>query len=199
MCWKKWLTNLVLAIVIQGAMATFVAAHGLSTPEISGRGGDFTLRSWDGPVSLKQFRGKVVLLFFGYTSCPDVCPMTLSVLSNVFSKLEAQEQEKVTALFVSLDPDRDTPELLRKYTDYFHPNIIGVTDRIEVINQIAEDYGVAYERKNISSSPIGYVINHTLDLLVIDAQGHLLDTRIEPATSTEDIVAYIRNLLGNHP
>ncbi len=195
---KKWLINLALALVCQGTLATIVAAHELSTREIAGNGGDFILQSFDGPVSLEQYRGNVVLLFFGYTSCPDICPIALSVLSNVFSKLEAQELERVTALFVSLDPGRDTPELLRKYTSYFHRNIIGVTDRTEVINQITDNYGVVYERKEVSSSPIGYVISHTLDILVVNGEGQLLERRIQPATSTEDIVAYVKRLLSEN-
>jgi protein SCO1/2 len=198
MCSKKWLINLVQAFVCQAALATTVCAHGLSAPQVAGHGGDFTLQSFDGPVSLEQYRGKVVLLFFGYTSCPDVCPIALSVLANVLSELEAQELERVKALFVSLDPGRDTPELLHKYTDYFHPNIIGVTDRTEVIDHITSDYGVIYEREERSSSPLGYVIYHTSDILVVNAEGRLLDRRIQPATSAEDIVAYVRSLLNEN-
>ena len=195
---KKWLTNLALILVCQVALVTSVFAHDISTLEIAGRGGDFTLQSSDGPISLEHYRGNVVLMFFGYTSCPDVCPITLSVLSSAFSKLEAQELERVTALFVSLDPDRDTPEILGKYTGYFHPNIIGVTDRIEVIDQITENYGIAYEKNELASSPIGYVINHSLDILVIDQQGRLLESRIKPAASAEDIVAYVRRQLDEN-
>ncbi len=198
MCWKNWIINLIAALLVQAALATNVVAHDLSNQAVTiGRGGDFTLHSFDGPVSLEQLRGKVVLLFFGYTSCPDICPTTLAVLSNVFSKLEAQELERVVALFISLDPDRDTLELLRKYTGYFHPNIIGVTDCLEALNQITEDYGVAYKREEKPDSPLGYVINHTLDVLVVNPEGQLLDTRIRPATSTEDILAYLKKLLGS--
>ena len=195
---KKWLTNLALILVCQAALVTSVFAHGISTPEIVGRGGDFTLQSSDGPISLEQYRGNVVLLFFGYTSCPDVCPITLSVLSSAFSKLETQELEKIRALFVSLDPDRDTLEILRKYTGYFHPNIIGVTDRIEVIDQITKNYGVTYEKNELAGSPIGYVINHTPDILVVNRQGRLLEARIKPASSAEDIVAYVRRQLSEN-
>ena len=199
MCSKKWISRILAAVVVQYALAVLPAiAHELSTKEIVGRGGDFTLHSFDGPVSLKQLRGKVVLLFFGYTSCPDVCPLTLSVLSQVFSKLSADELDKVTALFVSLDPDRDTLEALRKYTGYFHPNIVGVTDRKEVIDVVTEKYGVVYERVEKSSSPIGYVILHTLDMLVVNRRGELLDTRISPATRVDDIAEYVKSLLGSN-
>lgn len=197
MCWKKSAIDLIVALVLQSALVANVNASDLSTQVLSGRGGDFTLRSADGPVSLQQLRGKVVLLFFGYTSCPDACPTTLAVLSQVFSKLDAQERDKVTALFVSLDPDRDTPERLQKYTGYFHPNIIGVTDRVEVLNQVTERYGVVYERKEKASTSLGYVIDHTIDVLVVNREGQLLDTRIRPGTRSEDILVYLKKLLGS--
>lgn len=197
MYWKNWVFDLIAALVLQAALVTSVSAGDLSPRALSGRGGDFTLQSSDGPVSLQQLRGKVVLLFFGYTSCPDACPTTLAVLSKVFSKLEAKELDKVTALFVSLDPGRDTPERLQKYTGYFHPNIIGVTGRVEVLKQVTERYGVVYERKEKPGFPLGYVIDHTVDVLVVDRDGQLLDARIGPATRSEDILAYLRKLLGN--
>ena len=196
MCWKKWDINLIAASVLLSALVTNVSAHDLSTQALVGRGGDFTLQSHDGPVSLQQFRGKIVLLFFGYTSCADICPTTLAILSNVLSKLGVQELDKIATLFVSLDPDRDTPELLQKYTGYFHPNIIGITDRVEVLNQVTEDYGVVYERKEKAGSALGYVISHPFDILVVNQEGKLLESRIQPATSSDDIHAYLKSLLG---
>jgi len=184
-------------MLLQAALATNVIAHSLSGHELpTGRGGDFTLYSFDGPVSLQQLHGKVVLLFFGYTSCPDICPTTLALLSNVLSKLKAQELEKISTLFVSLDPGRDTSELLKKYTGYFHPNIIGVTNSVKALDHITEDYGVVYERKEKPGTPLGYVIYHTADVLVVDQEGQLLEYRIRPATSTEEILTYLRKLLG---
>lgn len=197
MFWKKWAIELVAAFVLQAGLLTTVHGGTLSTQVLSGRGGDFTLRSADGPVSLQQFRGKVVLLFFGYTACPDICPTTLAVLSNVFSKLEPGELDNVVALFVSLDPARDTPELLEKYTGYFHPNIIGVTARVDVLKEVTERYGVAYERKEKASYPLGYVIDHTADVLVVNRKGQLLEARIRPATPSEEILAYLKKLLGS--
>lgn len=197
MCWKNWIIKLIVVALLQVALTTTVVAHGLSKPAvIPGRGGDFTLHSFDGPVSLKQFRGKIVLMFFGYTSCRDICPTTLAVLSHVFSKLSARDLERVTALFISLDPARDTPELLRQYTGYFHPNIIGVTDDVKVLEQLTENYGVDFHGRAKASSPLGYKIDHEFDILVVNSVGQLLDTRIRPATSSDDILAYLKQLLG---
>ena len=195
MCLKKWHSNLVLTIACLTVLTTTVAGDNLSTPDTRFPGGDFTLQSINGPVSLKQYRGNVVLLFFGYTSCPDVCPLALSILSSVFSRLEPEELGKIKVLFVSLDPGRDTPELLSRYTGYFHPNIIGVSGQIEIIDQIVGNYGVVYQKKQRPDSAIGYSISHTPDILVVNGEGQLLRGRIEPATSSEDIVVYLRRLL----
>ncbi|MCP4472146.1 MAG: SCO family protein [Gammaproteobacteria bacterium] len=191
---KKWHTNLILTIACLTVLTTTVAADNLSAPDTRFPGGDFTLQSFHGPVSLKQYRGNVVLLFFGYTSCPDVCPMALSILSGAFSRLEPEELGKIRALFVSLDPDRDTPELLGRYTGFFHPNIVGITGEVDVIDQIVGNYGVVYKKKRNPDSPTGYSISHTPDILVVDGEGQLLKWRIEPATSSEDILAYLRRL-----
>jgi protein SCO1/2 len=195
MCSKNWYSSLVLTIACLIVLTTTVAADNLSTPDTRFRGGDFTLQSIHGPVSLEQYRGSVVLLFFGYTSCPDVCPLTLSILSSVFSRLEPEELGKVKALFVSLDPDRDTPELLSRYTGFFHPNIIGVSGQVEIIDQIVGNYGVVYKKKQSPDSATGYSISHTPDILVVNGEGQLLRARIEPETSREDIVAYLRSQL----
>lgn len=195
MCLKKWHSNLVLTIVCLTVLTTTVAGDSLSTPDTRFPGGDFTLQSIHGPVSLNQYRGNVVFLFFGYTSCPDVCPLALSILSSAFSGLDPEELGKTRALFVSLDPERDTPELLRRYTGFFHPNIVGVSGQIEIIDQIAGNYGVVYKRKQRPESAIGYSISHTPDILVVNGEGQLLRARIEPATSSDDIVAYLRRLL----
>ena len=193
----KWINSFCIVFVLQAVLATNATADEFSTQLSHNPGGEFTLISSQGSVSLSQYRGKVVLLFFGYTSCPDVCPTTLSTLSRVFARLNEDELDKTKALFISLDPDRDTPELLQKYTGYFHPSIIGVTTNVEVLKQVTELYGVAYERKEKASSPLGYVINHTFDVLVVNREGKLLDTRIRPTTSSDDILAYLKTLLGS--
>jgi protein SCO1/2 len=90
------------------------------------QGGDFTLSSSAGRVSLTDFRGKVVLIYFGYTWCPDICPLNLSCLSLALDGLTPREREQVQVLFVSVDPDRDTPQRLHRYTAHFAPDILGL-------------------------------------------------------------------------
>lgn len=195
MCLRKWCTNFLMLAMSQALLMPAAMATEAPSAEMDAPGGDFTLSSPDGSLSLHDLRGKVVLMFFGYTSCPDICPTTLAVVSKVFANMTAAELQNVTALFVSLDPDRDTPELLNKYTQYFHPNIVGVTDRLEVMQKIMSDYGVRYERKERPDSPLGYVISHTPDILVVDRDGRLQKQRIPPNTKVRDITAYVRSLL----
>ena len=90
-------------------------------------GGDFTLQSATGPVTLKDYRGKVVLLYFGYTYCPDICPTSLTATAQALGQLAPAELARVQTLFVSVDPERDTPARLKDYGAFFHPSIIGVT------------------------------------------------------------------------
>jgi protein SCO1/2 len=190
------LFKLIIALALQGMITTAVIASELSARLDEDHGGDFSLQGSDGPVSLEQYRGRVVLIFFGFTSCPDICPIALSVISRVLAELNTEEIEKVGALFVSLDPQRDTAEVLLEYTGYFHPGIVGITGQIDDIQQFATSYGVHFERKEMASSPIGYVINHPPDILVVDQNGQLLESRIKPEHSVAEILAYTRSLLA---
>ena len=142
----NWLFKLFLMTAIYVALSTTAMANRLS-PEIStAYGGNFTLQSAQGPVSLEQYRGRVLLLFFGFTTCPDICPTALWDISRAFNQLNADELKQVNALFISLDPERDNYELLQKYAGYFHTRITGVTGRIEIVRQVAERYGVSFEK-----------------------------------------------------
>ena len=136
-------------------------------------GGDFTLRSVEGPVNLGDLRGKVVLLFFGYTSCPDICPLSLLRIGNCLASLEEEQAEQVSALFVTLDPGRDTVERMHQYAGFFHPGIIGLTGDTEAIDDVTTRYGIGWERKASPESALGYSISHPDTILLVDAEGAL--------------------------
>ena len=112
----------------------------------SNMGGDFTLSSVSGPVSLSDFEDKAVLVFFGYTHCPDVCPTELVRMGHVLNNLTASEREQVRGLFVSIDPARDTLQRITEYVNFFHPSIIGLTGTNEQIHQVAQQYFVLYQK-----------------------------------------------------
>ncbi|HBY07708.1 MAG TPA: SCO family protein [Chloroflexi bacterium] len=133
---------------------------------------DFELEAAHGQkVSLKNFQGKLVLLYFGYTFCPDVCPATLSELAKALDILGSQAQD-VQVIMISVDPGRDTPEMLAEYVAHFDPSFLGVTGTPEEIAQTAALYGIFYEAHE-GTAATGYLVDHTATVMVIDQKGHL--------------------------
>ena len=133
---------------------------------------NFTLTSANGPVSLDDFRGRFVILFFGYTSCPDVCPATMGNLAQAMKSLGSQAQE-VQTIMVSLDPGRDTPQRLAEYLSHFDLSFIGITGTKEQIDRITAANGVFYEIKP-GTSLENYSIDHTASLQVLDRDLNLV-------------------------
>lgn len=147
-------------------------------------GGEFTLQSADGPVNLGEYRNKVVVLYFGYTFCPDICPTSLSLLSVTLNELSTDELQQVQAIFVSVDPERDNLEHLKTYAGYFHKNIIGATGSREQIDAAVKKYGAGY---NIikSTSETDYSVDHTSYTYIIDKNGKLRFSLAHGATPDE--------------
>lgn len=133
---------------------------------------DFTLMSSNGQrVSLSDFRGKLVVLYFGYTFCPDVCPATLVEVAGAMDIL-GKDAKEVQTIMVSVDPERDTSEQLAEYVAHFDPNFLGVTGTPEEIAEIATLYGIYYE-KHEGTAASGYLIDHTATVMVVDEDGYL--------------------------
>lgn len=161
-------------------------------------GGDFRLRSATGPVDLQDLRGQVVLIYFGYASCPDICPTNLAFIANALKSLTPAELERVRVLFVSVDPERDDLERLAEYAGYFHPRILGLTGSPSEIAAAARLYGAAYRRAESGSSAMGYTVDHSAFTYVVDPQGRLART-LPHATSSDRILGVIRELLAPAP
>jgi len=157
-------------------------------------GGDFTLQSAAGPVSLKDYRGKLVLVYFGYTFCPDVCPTSLAATAEGLKLLTPEELGKVAMIFVSVDPKRDTPERLKEYAEFFHPAIVGATGTPEVIAEVAKRYGVFYAEQKVATAGGGYVVDHSSDTFVIAPDGQLV-AKIAHATPPDQVAVAIRKHL----
>ena len=173
--------------------------HALESDEVpplntAPTGGDFTLESVNGPVSTRRFRGKEILLYFGYTQCPDVCPTSFSLMAQALNELDSDELEQIVGLFVSVDPKRDTVERLAEYVDYFHPSFIGVTGEPDAISEVAERFGVQYSYTDASDSAMGYIVNHSAAVYLIDQQGELRFA-FPHETPPETMLGAIRMLL----
>jgi protein SCO1/2 len=143
-------------------------------------------------ISPKDFVGDLVLLYFGYTFCPDICPATLSELADALDILGSDGKD-VQVIMISVDPERDTPETLAEYVTHFHPSFIGVTGTPQEIAQVAEQYGIFYEAHE-GTAATGYLVDHTASVIVIDQEGYL--KLIFPfGSSAEDIAEDLTHLL----
>lgn len=135
-------------------------------------GRDFKLYAPDGkPRSLADLRGKAVALFFGYTHCPDVCPTTMTRLHQAVKAL-GDDGKRVQVIFITLDPERDTPELLAQYVPAFDPSFIGLYGSPEAIAATAKEFRVFYQ-KQPGSTPGNYTLDHSAGIFVFDPQGRL--------------------------
>ena len=135
-------------------------------------GKDFQLKDHNGKDrSLADFKGKVVVLFFGYTHCPDVCPTTLAELALVVKQL-GEDAKKVQVLFVTVDPERDTPQLLAQYVPSFDPGFLGLYGDLEATARTAKEFKVVYQ-KVAGSSPGNYTMDHSAGTYVFDQTGRL--------------------------
>jgi len=121
---------------------------------------------------LSELRGNVVLLFFGYTSCPDVCPTTMAELKQALDELDEDDAKQVQVLFVTVDPERDTPERVQEYVDHFNSDFIGLSGTESELTEVWKKYGVF--RENVEgTSAAGYLVNHTARVTLIDRDGNL--------------------------
>ena len=132
----------------------------------------FTLTDHNGkPRTLADFKGKVVVVFFGYTQCPDVCPTTLSELAGI-KKALGSEAERLQVIFITLDPQRDTPELMAGFVPAFDSSFLGLWGEQAVIDKVAKDFKV-FAQKVPSKDSKSYTIDHTAGSYVFDDQGRI--------------------------
>jgi protein SCO1/2 len=157
-------------------------------------GGDFTLTDHRGePFRLADTGGRVRLLFFGYTMCPDVCPQTLSKVVRV-RQLLGEAGDELTTVFVSVDPERDTPEKLAAYLEYFHlGDAVALTGAAQEIDDVLAAFKATSIRED-SGSAAGYLISHTPHLFLLDREGRVRGL-FGPFEKAEDVAAAARSLL----
>ena len=141
---------------------------------------------------LSEQKGKIVLLFFGYTSCPDVCPVTLATFKQVYERL-GDDAQKVRFVMITADPDRDTPDKVAEYTARFNPEFIGLSGELTVLDSIWKELGVFVEKQE-SDSAAGYLVSHTASVYVLNQEGGLFMTFPYGTTATE-IADDIRQIL----
>lgn len=156
-------------------------------------GGDFVLQASDGPLDTRRLRGKVLLIYFGYVNCPDVCPVSIAAGAGALNALSPAERERTRMVMVSVDPERDTPAVLKTYVAYFHPQMLGAVGSASETAVIAKQFGAGYVRQ--PTRPDGsYAVDHSSQTYLVDRDGQLVDM-LSLGTPPEKIAAAVRKLL----
>ncbi len=193
--WLLW-----AAVVVVAALAGFFVAQrsGHSVPQLTSGTWfpqprpieNFALTDESGqPFTLAEMKGRPTLVFFGFTHCPDVCPTTLARLAHITKQSGVPD---LRVLLVSVDPERDKPELLEKYVHAFDPQFKGVTGDVTQIERIAREFGVAVQRVNLGSD---YTVDHSAAVFLMDAQARRVAV-FTPPFEIEPVAADLRNVAG---
>jgi len=179
--------GVLLVLIVLGFAIHRGLSYGLQPkPE----GGNFTLDSAQGSLSLHDVKGKWVVLYFGYASCPDVCPTNLGLWSQVFHSLSAAERAQLAFIFVSLDGERDKPLQLERYVHYFHPDFMAVTGNEAKVSRVARQYGVKWAKVS-SQSALGYTLDHSSYSYLVNPDGELVQM-FHHATASDVLLKAIK-------
>ena len=159
-------------------------------PTSSNRGTFSLVDHFGRTVTEQTYRGSYLLIFFGYSHCPDICPISLSIFTQVLEQLE-EKADMVQPLFITLDPERDTPERLARFVTFFHPRLIGLTGSVDQIATVAKKYFVRYEKYSLKTPPTAlensYLLDHTGASYLLGPDGEGLS--LFPHDTTADDIA----------
>ena len=193
---QKVLWGLAGAAVVAFAALQFADTSSGSDTDLSDPAfrAAFELTDHQGMIQTERdFAGRWMLIFFGFTNCPDVCPATLSEVAAVMDDL-GTDSEKVQPIFISIDPERDTPAALAEFVPLFDANILGLTGTPEQIADTSETFPIFFERIEEASAPDGYTMGHTSHLFLFDTEAGFADSW-PYGTPAEEILADLRERL----
>jgi protein SCO1/2 len=200
--WRGLSARLLPVLFLANAALLLALAWGLATERDETVGGPFALVAPDHRVVTdRDFRGKVLLVYFGYTFCPDVCPTSLANIADAIDLLPPEKRRKVAAVYISVDPERDTPEILGEYTAHFHPQILGLTGAPDRIAEVARAYRASYARVE-GQGAAEYLMDHSTAIYLMDGEGlfirHFAHT-VEPRLLARALETAIGDLPCPHP
>jgi protein SCO1/2 len=188
------ITIVILAITMGYWIAKRSAMNSSSLPILSDFGADFKLIVAGGKrVGLNDYKDKVVMLFFGYTFCPDVCPTGMYVLKQVMHTL-GTDSTQLQVIMISVDPERDSVDRLQKYVQYFHPSFIGLTGTLKEINQVTKAYLTSFKKEPPSENG-DYQVSHGAFFYLLDKQGRVRKLH-GPISTPAQIVTDVKSLLA---
>jgi cytochrome oxidase Cu insertion factor (SCO1/SenC/PrrC family) len=172
--------------------------RGLLSEAVPTIGGPFALTDQFGkPRTDADFRGQYMLVFFGFTNCPDICPIELQTISDALDQLDAKQSAKVTPIFITVDPARDTPDALRAYVANFHPRLVALTGSAEAIGTVAKSYRVFYAKAtgaSAPSDPAAYILDHSAVVYLMGPKGEYV-ALFSPGTTAQAMAEDLRGRL----
>jgi protein SCO1/2 len=184
----------IISVALAVALVGYSAWRSVAVDAVPTIGGSFALTDQFGkPRTDADFRGQYMLVFFGFTNCPDICPIELQTMSDALDLLGA-DAAKLTPIFITVDPARDTPELLRDYVANFHPRLVALTGSADAIGAVAKSYRVFYAKAtggNAPSDPAAYIMDHTAIVYLMGPDGQYL-AHFSPGTEVEAMAEGIR-------
>lgn len=165
---RIWLILLVVLVVLTSCTTYEFKGATVEPPDMAA---DFTLTDQNGQsFRLADQRDKVVVVFFGYTNCPDICPATMSDMQVVMNRL-GDQRNQLKVVFITVDPERDTSERLQRFIGMFDQDIVGLTGDAATLSAVYKAYGAGATRRDLPDSALGYAMDHTATSTVIDKQG----------------------------
>jgi len=185
--------GVLLAVLLVGLGSFLWLDKGPNNP--AGIGGPFQLENGDGKaVTDRDFRGKYMLVYFGYTFCPDVCPTTLNAVADAMDKL-GSGASKVRPVFITVDPKRDTPAVVKQYAAAFGPSITGLTGTPEEIAQVAREYRVYFAEHRTGTGPNDYTMDHSSILYLMAPDGSFV-APVRADQSGDEMAAELKKLMA---
>lgn len=182
--------GLVVAVLLVGG-GLFMWLSGDAGPTV---GGPFTLENGNGQTVTNQtFRGKYMLVYFGYTNCPDVCPTTLTHVADALKQI-GPLADRLTPIFITVDPKRDTPKVMKAYTAAFSKQLIGLSGTPEQIAKVAKEYHVYYSYHKDGPGPDDYTVDHSSVLYLMDPKGRFV-APVRAADSGKELASELRRLI----
>lgn len=157
-------------------------------------GGDFTLQSIDGSVTLSEVSGKIKVLYFGFTNCQKICPASMTKLHNMLDSFDENELNNIQVYLITVDPERDTVHALANYTKHYHSNIIGLSGTQQAIDDVISNYGAYFKLSETEKNSLEYSFRHSSRYFIVNKNGELIDA-LRHGTTTAELIARIKPLV----